>query len=376
MSYHSILEHAIDKMQHAQIVEINRLNAQRQRVYNDRIDPRRHLNDVDFKKHFRFNKQTVTWLAESLALERANDRGRPLTPIQSVCLTLNHFGGGQFNRVSAYCGNSSASATWRAIERVRDALCERAHEYIVMPTVAEMRATADRMFERYHLPNFAYGVDGTFIRYEELPRGLPVGPGLPEQQNFITRKRFPGINAMVIGNDRKLICALDVDWHGAAHDARVWKESLVRPVIEGQRQFYLAGDSAYPISDVLIKPYSNADALDDRRKKLFNARLCGLRTIMTENIFGIWKRRFPILKNMRCHYENAKKIIIATAVLHNIGILLSDDWDDDDEEDHEPADLPEYVIVEDHVGNNTIRERGQIVRETLCRTMPPRGRRE
>jgi DDE superfamily endonuclease len=100
----------------------------------------------------------------------------------------------------------------------------------------------------------------------------------------------------VIGNDQKLILELDPDWHGAAHDAQIWKDSKKKPEIEAQRRFLLAGDSAYPISDTLIKPYTNQEALGDERKRLFNSRLSGLRTEMTENVFGIWKQRFPCLR--------------------------------------------------------------------------------
>jgi hypothetical protein len=111
------------------------------------------------------------------------------------------------------------------------------------------------------------------------------------------RKGFYGINTMVIANDTKRICSLDVAWHGAAHDARVWRHSFARDEVM-KRRYYLAGDSAYPISDHLIKPYSVNKALRDPRRRLFNTRLCGLRTEMSENVYGMWKRRFPVLRNL------------------------------------------------------------------------------
>ncbi len=39
---------------------------------------------------------------------------------------------------------------------------------------------------------------------------------------------------------------------------------------------------------------------------------------MTENVFGIWKMRFPILNHIGCHIPLAQDIITATAILHNI----------------------------------------------------------
>jgi hypothetical protein len=141
-----------------------------------------------------------------LDLERESNRGHPLTPIQSTCIALNHFAGGHFIRVSANCGNVSYSAAYHAIDRVRNALYRKRKEFICMPTEEEMAATAERMRDKYHLPRFAFGVDGMFVRFDGAPRTIPRGPGYPNRQNFWTRKQFPGINCMVsnINNYRYL----------------------------------------------------------------------------------------------------------------------------------------------------------------------------
>jgi len=55
----------------------------------------------------------------------------------------------------------------------------------------------------------------------------------------------------VLADDLKLIRGLDVDHPGSAHDARVWRSSLFKPIIEEQRRFFVAADAAYPISEVL-----------------------------------------------------------------------------------------------------------------------------
>jgi hypothetical protein len=286
-------------MHHAILADLNQRNLQQprpRRIYTPRVDPIELMSDFQFKRHFRFSKDNARRILELLDLDRPNNRGLPLTPMQQLCLALNQYGGGHFTRVSAYCGNVSYTAAWAAIDGVTDALYDLEDVVIRLPTVRESEETARRMFEKYHLPGFAYAVDGMLVRFDGAPRGIPVGPGFPNRQNFFTRKMFYGINTMVVANDRKLIVALDKDWHGAAHDARVWSECRRKRDIESRRDFLLAGDSAYPISDVLMKPYPTAEAIVDNRKRLFNARLCGLRTEMSENVFGIWKRRFPILR--------------------------------------------------------------------------------
>jgi hypothetical protein len=95
-----------------------------------------------------------------------------------------------------------------------------AEDVLVMPTWAEMEETAQNMEEKYHLPDFAYGVDGMLVRFDGAVQGLPVGPGLPNLQNFWARKMHYAINTLVVANDQRLILAADIDWHGAAHDAR------------------------------------------------------------------------------------------------------------------------------------------------------------
>ncbi len=88
--------------------------------------------------------------------------------------------------------------------------------------------------------------------------------------------------------------------------------------------YCIAGDSAYPISPVLMKPYNNREALNNALMRLFNTRLSSIRTKMSENVFARWKGTFPILRMLRAHYHHAKPIIMATAILHNIAIKFGE----------------------------------------------------
>ena len=166
----------------------------------------------------------------------------------------------------------------------------------------------------------------------------------------------------------KYIYDIDCGWPGSTHDVRIWKRSEVKRVMEEQRRFLVAGDTGYPISEVLIKPYSTREAGDDVRKRTFNRRLSGLRTVMSENIYGVLKRRFPILRNMRMHLEMSQKIIVATGILFNIGRLWGDDEPEADnvEDDNDAQD----VVVQDAMSAAVIRLQGQIERDRLKDAMP------
>ena len=219
-------------------------------------------------------------------------RGNPLSPVQQVCVALNNYAGGQFQRITGLCGGISQTGARLALIRVTDALVDIKHQFVKMPKTDEMEDTSQRMLNRFHLPRFSMAVDGMMVRFSEAPRGLPPDK---DTQQFWCRKQFYALNVQVVAND-EFIYDLDCGWPGQTHDARIWNRSEVKAYIEEQRRFLIAGDSAYPISENLIKPYSTGEAAGDRRKRLFNRRLSGLRTVMSENVYGVYGNAyFPSL---------------------------------------------------------------------------------
>ena len=276
------------------------------------IKPRKVYWEAYFAAWFpvRYNKETVRRLAGLLdGLDHPNNRGRPLTPIQQVCITLGFLGGGHLTRVAGLCGGVSQKAAWCAVRRVTAAICVLKRDFIRMPTDEEAAATARRLEDRFHLPGFAFGVDGVAMLYEDKPRVIPPGT---VAQDYWNRKMTYAINVQIVGDDEGRILDIDAGWVGSANDARIWNASGVKQVIQRQRRFLLAGDSAYPISEVCITPYRVAEAAADARKRLFNIRHSGLRTVCTENLFGRMKRRWRILKMMRMKVEWARETIIGS----------------------------------------------------------------
>ena len=100
--------------------------------------------------------------------------------------------------------------------------------------------------------------------------------------------------------------------------------SEIKQVVEGQNQYFIVGDSSYGISDVLKitlleAEINNEENADTRRRKIqFNGCLSGARTVMSENLYGTLKRRWPILKNMHHHMRLAQKAIKVCYILENI----------------------------------------------------------
>jgi hypothetical protein len=353
----------LEMLQHEQQVR-----PRERKVYKPRTDPRLVMNDGDFKRHFRFSKESATKLTEMLHddLNYENNRGLPLSPIQQVCLALNNFAGNSFQRISAWCGEVSQPTARSCVKRVTEALVRRKPLFISMPDNDEMEDTAERMLEKFKLPRFSFAVDGCQIRFSEAPRRIPENK---TTQQFWSRKQCYSINAQVVGNDM-FIYDIDVSWPGSTHDARVWNRSSAKRVIEEQKRFLIAGDTGYPISENLIKPYSQTEAGADRRKRLFNRRLSGLRTVMSECLYGVWKRRFPVLKNLRTDFELSQKTIVATAVLFNIARKWGDDGPEDETDLEDPDEDEDLGFVVQEGNAASVRLRGQVERDRLKDRMP------
>ena len=120
---------------------------------------------------------------------------------------------------------------------------------------------------------------------------------------------------------------------GSDHDAKVWNQSVAKSYLEGQ-PWFLAGDTNYLLSSMLIKLFANRV---DYEHRLFNVQLSGACTVMTENVYSIWKRHFPVLTNLRFHHDKAMKTVVVMAILHNFSISLGD---------HDITDLEELLSYE------------------------------
>ena len=143
-------------------------------------------------------------------------------------------------------------------------------EFLKFPSSQELRTLVDENFEKYNLPDMAYGVDGCHFIFEDKPRGLP--PGRNHDQ-FMNRKNRPSLNVQLIGGTNQLIFDVDFRCPGRMHDAKVWRYSQGKQYVE-QRwpRFLLVGDKGYPKSTVLVTPYTEAEAGMDESKRLFNLR--------------------------------------------------------------------------------------------------------
>ncbi|KAE8971364.1 hypothetical protein PR003_g27408 [Phytophthora rubi] len=133
---------------------------------------------------------------------------------------------------------------------------------------------------------------------------------------------------------------------------------------------YLLGDSGYAVSKNIVTPYKKPAAL-----KADNTALNGVVSsarVINENCIGLWKNRWMSLKGIRTQIKTKKDFtvvnnhILVCALLHNLGLSLSDVWSDDSNSDSENDEDEDHVDVHDtYDARDGCRKREQLKHEML-----------
>ena len=171
----------------------------------------------------------------------------------------------------------------------------------------------------------------------------------------------------IVDSNLKIIHAT-VGYPGSIHDARVLRLSGLYELAENEQILsgptcningtevrpLLASDSAYPLTNWLVKPYPDRGRLTPEQRK-FNIKFSALRSVV-ERAFGTLKARWRIaLKKVEQKTSTLKKTLIAACVFHNICIERGDlyDTDGNDSDDSSDDDNDGRIGVET---GNDIRE--------------------
>ena len=314
-------------------------------------------------KCFRFSKTNLKLVSDMFPELEHDTRGGAVPAEHRLCIFLSYCAENGYQYSTGQLFGIKKSTVSSIVEEVADAICKKSREFIKMPTNAEMRILADKNEENFGIKNMPIAVDGCQIalgkrpKEEEMPEGTVV-------QNFWCRKMFWSLNVQFIGDANQRIRDVDVGWPGATHDSRVWRNCTAKVILERQKTFTIAGDTAYPISRNLVKKYANDDT---DQKKRFNTAFDGLRTRASENIFGMLKMRYRILRNglsaSGLRLEVCRKVVVALACLYNMAI----DFGEDQEELEISAVSDDLAPEEPSLEDAANREAGFAYRETLLR---------
>ena len=157
---------------------------------------------------------------------------------------------------------------------------------------------------------------------------------------------------MVICDDHKRIRYLNIGWPGSVHDQRIYQNCKINktPAQFFSSQEYLLGDSAFTSNAWTVPAYKkfSGQIVLAPGQIFFNDLLSAARC-KVEHTIGIWKARFPFLRQLRNRIIGKKSMkevinfVKASAVLHNLFVrkhavpkswlsmddLVEPDFDDD-----------------------------------------------
>ena len=226
---------------------------------------------------------------------------------------------GQSNRQIAERWQHSGSTVSLAIHEVAASILACKEHFFKVPKegdpVQDYIAANDKF--RPYFGNCIGALDGTHV--------MAIVPN-EEHGVFRNRKKTISQNVLAVTNFDLTFSYALCGWEGSAHDSRVLDDSRNRglPVFPGK--FYLA-DGGYALSSTVLTPYRgtryhlNEWALGNRKpqnaRELFNLRHSSLRNAI-ERIFGVVKRRFPILVVMKpFDFLFQCDIVMCALMLHN-----------------------------------------------------------
>ncbi|PSN41325.1 putative nuclease HARBI1 [Blattella germanica] len=178
---------------------------------------------------------------------------------------------------------------------------------------------------------------------------------------YRNRKGFFSLNVQVVSDAMLKITNIVARWPGSVHDATIFNNSKLRAQFESGAYVdsLLLGDSGYGIKSYLMTPLL---APNTPAEALYNASQIRTRNVV-ERLFGVWKRRFPILSiGIRIKLTTAQLIIVACAVLHNIARDMKDPEPDIVQENNVNNDFGEEGPME---GQNYVNREGDVVRQML-----------
>ena len=217
-----------------------------------------------FRQQLRVKKNTFDLIRNTLnaRIVRENSKFRDCLPPERVlALGLYRLAHGNSYSTIAPVFNVGKATVIEAVQDVVNGLYEIRDDHIKFPeTLAEVTASIETFADLTKLPNVVGAVDGSHVRIKAPVDSAPDYFSRYQQHDFI-------IQAVV--NGKKHFLDFACGFPGSMHDGRVLRRSRIFTRAEqgeiltipteniSGRQIgpYLVGDSTYPLSPWLMKPF-------------------------------------------------------------------------------------------------------------------------
>lgn len=283
------------------------------RYIRDWENPMEFFEDVPFRKRYRFNKGAIIEILLPLVndkLRRFNNRGLPISPLMQLLITLRFYATSSFQIVNGDLRGYSQASVSRIVARVSRILASHLSVYINFSTEEKRRRNKNQFYEMANFPSIIGCIDCTHIRI--------ANPGGNNGEIFRNRKGWFSLNVQAVAGPQREILDIVVRHPGSTHDAVIFDRSGLRCRFElGHLNGILLGDSGYACRSYLLTPVLRPETDAEVRYNTAHKQI----RVIVEQLFGVWKRRFPCLHyGLRTKLSTSVAIICATAVLHNISI--------------------------------------------------------
>ncbi|XP_033108143.1 protein ALP1-like [Anneissia japonica] len=230
--------------------------------------------------------------------------------------------------------------------------------YLMKPTTSEMLNIIKAFEEKWGFPQCGGAIDGCHI---------PIISPSTYPADYYNRKGWHSVLLQGLVDHRYRFIDFDLGWPGKCHDTWVYEHSsightdsegnyypeLVKNINNVPIPVVLVGDSAYALSNGMMKPYKRENLT--REQKRYNYIQSRSRMVV-ENAFGRLKNRWRcLMKRNDSSITNMKYIIGACLVLHNFCEAWGDNSLPDDEEEDDFTQ-PDTEPTNNAGDANTIRD--------------------
>ena len=226
--------------------------------------------DFLWKEHFRVTRETFEFLCNLVRVKLQKQQARFRVPVsveERVGLALWRLSTGNSYRSCALqfgLGKSTAKIICSEFEQ---AIFNLKDHFIKFPlTSEENREKMEEFEEMYGIPQIVGAIDGCHIE---------INAPSQNHEDYLKRKQHYCVNLQAIVDANLKFILATVGYPGSIHDARVLKLSGLYDFLENEQilsssirnisgtdvEPLLAGDSAYPLTTWLMKPFSDKGRL-------------------------------------------------------------------------------------------------------------------
>ncbi|XP_041974078.1 putative nuclease HARBI1 [Aricia agestis] len=217
------------------------------------------ISKDDFRKKYRFTKESVRYIVSLVSEELQKDRrGGGITPELQVLTALRCWGRREFQDDCGDLHGMAQSTVSLVCNRVARAIAGLAHQFIKMPNgIREEEIIMDQFRGIANFPGVIGALDCTHIKLRKIPGD--------QAQYYINRKGFYSLNVQAVCDAKLRLMNVVARWRGSTHDSRIFSESHLKTRFDqGHFRGRLLGDSGYPLLPYLFTPI-----LRPNNKKLY-----------------------------------------------------------------------------------------------------------